>query len=92
MGVPVDISKDQMGAFFAQYSQVDDFSATVNKLGITSEDFVIQVTLTWKSFSEIPNILVCQEKMMPVVVEGCYPSCWLCGASGHMSKCVPARM
>lgn len=48
--------------------------------------FVIQVTPTQKSFSEIPNVLMYEEKMMSVLVEGRRPYCWLCGALGHMSK------
>lgn len=53
--VLVDILEDQMGAFFAQYNKVEDILATVSKVGITTREFVIQVTLTWKSFPEIPK-------------------------------------
>lgn len=43
--VPIDISKDRMGAFFSKYGQVDDVSTVISKSSIVIGDFVLQVTL-----------------------------------------------
>lgn len=67
-GVPVDISGDRLGAFFAQYGLVEEVIKTISKAGIATEDFVWQVTLRRKRFVEIPNVLICRDKMIPVVV------------------------
>lgn len=64
--MPVDITDDLMGPFFTQYGQVEDVSAIISKTGIATGDIVLQVTMNRKSFSEIPNILMCQEKVMLV--------------------------
>lgn len=77
-GMSVDINGDRLGAFFARYGEVE--------AGIATGVFVVQVTLIQKSFREIPNVLICWEKMMPVVVEGRRPYCWSCSALGHISK------
>lgn len=62
----MDISKD-----FSKYSHVKDVNAVISKSGIETGEFVTQVTLTRQSFSEIPNVLMCREKRMLVMVEGC---------------------
>lgn len=54
-GVTVDITEDWMGAYFAQYGQVEDASAIISKVDIATGDFVHQVTMTHKSFSTIPQ-------------------------------------
>lgn len=41
----------------------------IKKSDIATGDMVLQVTLTQKSFGEVPNILMCREKRMLVVVE-----------------------
>lgn len=79
--------KDRMGAFFSKYGQVNEVKVLISKSGIATGDMELQVTVNRKSFGEIPNILVCQEKRM--LVEGWRPCCWLCGASGHMAKECP---
>lgn len=45
-GVPVDISEDRLGVFFAQYAPAEEVNATVSKSRIATVDFVLQVTLT----------------------------------------------
>lgn len=62
MGMPVDITEERMRAFFVWYGQVEDVSAIISKAGITSGEFVLQETMTRKSLSEIPNILMCRKK------------------------------
>lgn len=58
-GVPVDISADRLVDYFAQFGQVEEVKVT-----ISTEDFVLQVALMRKSFGEIPNVLLCKDKMM----------------------------
>lgn len=67
-GVPVDITVDRMGAFFAQYGKVKEVPGVISKVDIATGNIVLQVTLTRRSFSDIPNILVSREKRMLVVV------------------------
>lgn len=45
-GVPVDISEDRMGAFFAKYELVEEVCAVISKSGIATGDIVLQVTMT----------------------------------------------
>lgn len=87
----MDITKDRMEAFYTLYGQIEDVSAGINKVDIAIGVFVLHVTMTHKRFSEIPNILMCREKRMPVVVEGRQPHCWLCGASGHTFDMCPSK-
>lgn len=61
----------------------DEVTATINSAGIAI------VTLKRKSFAEIANVLMCSDKMMPVVVAGCHQ--WAGGASEHMSKACPGE-
>lgn len=90
-GVPVDISENRIGAFFAKFSQVDKVSAVRSKSGIATRDIILQVVLTRQSFQDIPNILTCRFKKILVVVEGRRPCCWACGAVGHMAKAWPGK-
>lgn len=81
----------RIGCFFPPIRPTEEVAAKVSKAGICTGDFVLQVTLTKKSFTEIPNILRCRDKIMSIVVEGRRPYCWACGDSGHMSKACPGR-
>lgn len=51
-GIPINISGDRLGAFFAQYGDIE-VSTSVSKAGIATRDFIFHVTLTRKSFGEI---------------------------------------
>lgn len=62
---------------------MEDVSAMISKSGKSTGDFVLQVTLTLHSFAAIPNALMCREKQMAAVVEGCRPYCSSSGASAH---------
>lgn len=90
-GVPVDVSTDRMGAYFSKFGSVEEVKAITGKSGIATGDIELQVTITRSSFMEIPNVLLCRERRMLVVVEGRRPSCWSCGISGHMAKECPAK-
>lgn len=62
-GVSVNITEDRMEAFYAQYGKVEEVSGVISKAGIATGDIVLQVTL-------IPNVLMCRERRMLLVVEG----------------------
>lgn len=47
-GVPLDISEEHLGAFFGQYRQVAKVTPAKGRMGISTEDVIIQVTLTRK--------------------------------------------
>lgn len=87
-GIPVDITEDRMGTFFSQYEQVEEVSAVISKAGIATRDFVLQVTLTRRSIADIPNLLMCREKRMlvVVVVEDRRSYCWSYRTLVHISK------
>lgn len=87
----MDIAGDRLGDFLARYVQVEDVLATMSKAGIVTGDFVLEVTLICKDFTEIPKDLMCQERMIFMVVVGSRPTCWSRGASGRMSKECPDK-
>lgn len=66
-------------------------SAIISKVGIVTGNTVLQVTLTRKNFTDIPNILMCRERRMLVVVKGRRPYCWSCGVLQHMTKACPEK-
>lgn len=90
-GVSVDISEDRMGSFFTKYSEVSEVKALMSKANIATVDMELYITVNRKNFQEIPNILVCRDRKMLVVVEDRRPCCWSCGASGHMAKECPGK-
>lgn len=51
-----------MGTFFVRYGQVEDGLAIISKVGIASDDFVLQLTRVLKSFTEISNIFFMSRK------------------------------
>lgn len=57
-----DSSWDARG-LFSQYGNVEEVSGVMS-------DIVLQVTLTHKRFANIPNVLMCRERRMLVIVEG----------------------
>lgn len=85
-GVPIDITEDRLGEFFAQYSKVDEVAGVTSKAEIATGDIVLDISLTRKSIADIPNILMYRERRMSVVVEGQNPYCWSCRSLGHMVK------
>lgn len=56
---------------------VDKVSAMIGKSVIATGYMVLHITLTCQRFEEIPNVLMCHEKRMLVVVKGCRPFWWL---------------
>lgn len=67
-GVPADITEDLLGSFFAKYGQVGDVSPIINKVGIATTNFVLQVTMSPKNFMDIPDILICRDKRKLLVM------------------------
>lgn len=70
---------------------MEEVSVTMSKTGISTGNFVVQVTLTRKGFSNIPNTLMCQERIIPMVVERWCPYCWSCSVMRHMVKACPSK-
>lgn len=59
-GVPLYISEDLLGHFFAKFGEFADVSSIRSKTGIATGDVEIMVTLTGKVFIEIPSVLICR--------------------------------
>lgn len=55
-GVPLDITKDHVVAFFAGW----DVAHGMSKASVTSVDFTLQGDLDRKNFPEIANLLTCR--------------------------------
>lgn len=53
-GVPFHIEEDYLGAFFARYRQVSEVERTRSRVGIVTVGVALLITLTRKSFSDIP--------------------------------------
>lgn len=49
-GVPMDINEDRLGGFFAFYVQVEEVVRILNKSGVPSTEFSIQVILDKTKF------------------------------------------
>lgn len=49
------ISEDHLGAFIVKYLHVEEVSAVKSQAGIATSDFEIMVTMTRKTFNEVPN-------------------------------------
>lgn len=54
-------------------------------------DVEILLTLNRKQFIEIPNTLMCEGRLIYVVVEGRRLLCWAYGAAIHLSKACPGK-
>lgn len=81
---PVDLTEEWLGddggsCFFSKFRKVGDVLAVSSNIGITTGDFVLQITMTWKDFLDIP----CHGQNILVIVEGLHPHCW---AMRHLSK------
>lgn len=85
-GVPVDISEDCVcvwgGGLLCQVWPSGRCHCCYKQV----QHCHCNVFLTCQSFGEVPNILMCRNKRMLVVLEGHRPYCWLYGASGTCQK------
>lgn len=71
---------------FGQYGPVEDVSSIIS---IATGDFELHLTVTRKSFLDIPNMLLYRVWQIFVIVEGRRHRCWSCDAKEHLSKACP---
>lgn len=71
-------------AFFTKYAQAGDVSPIIIKTGLATGDCVLQATMSHKNILDIPDILICRNKRILVVVGDASTQCWSCGAAGHV--------
>lgn len=69
---------------------IEEVTCILNKAGVPSRDFSVQVILDRMKFQEIPNTLVYRGKRIFVVVGGRRPHYLLCGTAGHLAKMCPS--
>lgn len=91
LGVPMDITEQQLGIFFSKFGQIEDISTASSKIGIAIGDYMLEITMTRENFMAIPDILSCWECNILVIVKGHCPHSWSCGVVGHLSKTCPGR-
>lgn len=84
-GVPLYITEEHLGYVFVKFSEVANILFIKRQTNITTSDVEIIVTLTRKSFMEIPNVLIYGSHLIYVVVEGRHLF-WFCGAARHLSE------
>lgn len=80
---------DDVSTFVSSCSDIEVVLKAIDqyeKVTGATGDIILQVTLTRQTFGEIPNVLLCCDRRMLVVVEGRKPYCWNCGVSGYMAK------
>lgn len=53
------IFRHHLGVFFAHYGQIGDVTMIKYKAGIATGEVILQVTISLKSFMDIPDILMC---------------------------------
>lgn len=85
---------DDVSTFVSSCSDIEVVLKAIDqyeKVTGATGDIILQVTLTRQTFGEIPNVLLCCDRRMLVVVEGRRPYCWNCGVSWHMSKVCPDK-
>lgn len=56
-GVPLYISKDNVGFFYSKFGEVADMSTVKRKARIATGDVEVMLTVNRKHFMEITNIL-----------------------------------
>lgn len=84
--VPMDINKDHVEAFFASYGQVEEVTCILSKAGVPSRDFAVQVILDRMKFNKIPDILMCRDRKIFVIIEGRRPHCCVAEAKDKLHK------
>ena len=55
------------------------------------DDYVFLICLTEEDFKDIPDTILCQERLMMVVVEGRWLHCWNYKQIGHLAKACPQK-
>lgn len=66
--VLVDITEHRLDAYFTKFEQVGDVSPIISKVGITTGDLVLQVTMFYKSFLGPENTGNCRRPSIPLLV------------------------
>ena len=89
--VPVDISRDCLGAFFSQYGDVESVTAGRLKSGVMSANYKIAMKTTTIAYEEVPDYLICRGRQITVVVEGRKGHCFSCRKQGHLARDCPLR-
>ena len=89
--VPVDISRDCLGAFFSQYGDVESVTAGRLKCGVMSANYRIAMKTTTTAYEEVPDYLICRGRQITVVVEGRKGHCFSCRKQGHLARDCPLR-
>lgn len=62
-----------------------------SKTGLATGDMEIWVIVIPENLMEIPNMLMCGDRFIYVVVEGRRPLWWACGDAWHLSKLFPRK-
>lgn len=76
------VSEDHLRTYFSKYGVVSDLSPIGNETGVATGDFGIAVALNRGNFMEVSNTLMCEGRLVCVVVIGASPTflglwdCW----------------
>lgn len=90
-GVPMDFTEEQLGVFFFRYGQGEDVLAASSKAGITTGDYVLQITMTRKNFMDIPDIISCRRQNILLISEDRRLHCFFCDVTEHLPKACPRK-
>ena len=89
--VPVNITKECLGAYFARWGDVETIIAGRLKCGVFSANWRISMKTTTADYEKIPDYLICRGQQVTVVVEGRKGYCFSCRQQGHLARDCPLR-
>ena len=89
--VPIDISRDRLGAFFSQFGDVESVTAVRLKSGVFSANYKIRMKTTTDAFENVPDYLICRGRQITVVVDGRKGHCFFCRQQGHLARDCPLK-
>ena len=89
--VPVNITKECLGAYFARWGDIETIIAGRLKCGVFSANWRISMKTTTADYEKIPDYLICRGQQVTVVVEGRKGYCFSCRQQGHLARDCPLR-
>lgn len=87
----MDFNEDHVGAFFALYGQLEEVAWILCKADVPSGDFSVQVIVDRTKFKKIPEIIMCRDKKIFVVMQARRTHCWLCPENQCLGQLYPRR-
>ena len=89
--VPAYITGEVLAAYLNAFGQVEEFNLLRSPAETAYGDYAFRLCLTKDGFKVTPEILICGDRQMMVMMEGRRPRCWACKQIGHIAKFCPQK-